>query len=355
MRKFDLFPKVSDDTFSVKTKTGGVISLCTFLFMVLIVFLEFATFSPSAGTHQNAILADHLLNGSQRSSAFFDINISYPCHLLHVSVQDLTGNHQLQSQQRVVMQQLNKKLEPIGEFVGEKDMLRKCGNCYGGNQSACCNTCFDVIYGYKSMNRLVPKLSSIEQCVNDKRSIDNGESCRIKADITTEFTAGIISIRAGGSTKTPVHFKNDLTYFGDGVNLSHWIKEFRFGEENSNIVNPLSGASYLQMGKGFYFFRYMSNLVPTFFVDENDGKRKETFQYSSSFLIKQITKTVSKQIPRISFLFETSPISIEVTKKSKGYLQLITGVCAIIGGGFTLGGLLDRLMYRIDRIKNKKN
>ena len=354
MRKFDLFPKVSDDTFNVKTKIGGFISLSTFLFMVLIVFLEFATFSPYCGMIQNAILVDHSLSDSQRNASYFDMNVSYPCHLLNVLVQDLTGNHQLNSQQHILKQRLNSKLDPIGSYMTESEILGRCGSCYDANQSTCCLTCFDVIYGFKSQNKLVPKLDNIKQCVNDKKNIDDGESCRIKANISTEFTAGIISIRAGGNTKTPVHFKNELSYFGDSVNLSHWIKEFRFGNENKNIINPLNGAYYLQNGKGFYFYKYLSSLVPTFFVDEKDGKRKETFQYSSSFLIKQITKTISKQIPRISFVFETSPISVEVNKKSNEYLQLITGICAIIGGGFTLGGLLDRLMYRIDRIKNKK-
>ncbi|KAH0786056.1 endoplasmic reticulum-Golgi intermediate compartment protein 3 [Histomonas meleagridis] len=272
-------------------------------------------------------------------------------------VQDITGNHQLTATQSISRQRLDSSHRPIDPTEifdnDQKSIFSKCGSCYGSNYSECCLTCFDVVSAFKLQNKLVPNLRNVDQCVRDKKAISDGESCRIKAKVRTSFSSGRITLRAGGNTKMPIHYKNDFSYLGESANLSHWIHELRFGEGVKEFINPLDNSQYLQYGPGFYHFKYTATIVPSVYTLDN-GEKIETNQYSVTFSPKQITKTISKQHPSIDFVFETSPISVETVKTTKGYLQLITGICAIIGGGFTLGGLLDRLLYRIDRMKPHK-
>jgi hypothetical protein len=196
-------------------------------------------------------------------------------------------------------------------------------------------------------------LNNVEQCDRDKKSIGDRETCRIIGDIETGFGRGELLISAGGDLQLPVHYKHDLTYFGDNVNLTHWIGNLRFGPDFPGLVNPLDNASWRQRGQGFWYYKYKTNLVPT--IVNQGGKKVETIQYSASFSEKGITKTVSKRHPAIAFAFDTSPIAVTFKVEKPSIIGWVTGLLAIIGGGFTMAGLVDSFFFRINRRRTRIN
>jgi hypothetical protein len=46
-------------------------------------------------------------------------------------------------------------------------------------------------------------------------------------------------------------------------------------------------------------------------------------------------------IPEARFSYDLSPMSVVISKKSKKLYEFITSICAVIGGTFTVVGLLS--------------
>lgn len=348
MRKFDLFPKVADDSFDVRTKAGGVISLLTFLFMIIITIVEIKEHSKTI-IKQRPILEQSNKRSQRPTSVFFNITVGYPCQLLQITVKDISGNHQVDFAKKITRQRLDKNLQPLSSPISDDDpqsIFNSCGNCYGSNYTKCCMTCFDIASSFKLQDKLVPNLNGLEQCVRDKKSIDDKETCRLYGELSTTFSKGQILVNAGGQLQLPVHYKHDLTYFGDSVNLSHWITIFRFGPDFDGLKNPLDNSRWLQRGHGFYFYRYSLNLVKTI------TKNTVGNQYSASFNQFKIEKTVSKRHPSIAFDFDTSPIAVQFSIERRSLLTFLTSLFAILGGGFTIGGLIDSFVFNINKRKD---
>ena len=344
MRKFDLFPKVADETFDVRTKTGGVISLLTFIFMVVIVIVEIQS-ERRGKIVQKAVLDNYFRATSDPHNVFFNMTVSYPCHLLQISVQDITGNHQIDFAKTITRQRLDKNDKPLFQPIRDDDpksIFNSCGSCHGSNYTKCCLTCVDIASSFILQNKPVPNLDNLDQCKRDQKAIHDQEKCRIWGELTTSFSNGQILFNAGGQLKMPVHYKHDLTYFGENVNLTHYIHTFRFGPDFIGLKNPLDNAHWSQPGRGFFFCRYSLNLVKTY----SDGIVGN--QYSANFNHRQIDKTVSKRHPGIAFDFETAPIAVKIYVERKSIIHFVTGLLAVLGGGFTIGGLIDSFLFSIN-------
>lgn len=347
MRKFDLFPKVSEDSFDVRTKAGGIISLLTFLFMIIITIVEIKENTKTV-IKQRPILDQSDQKIQNPTSVFFNITVAYPCQLLQITIQDISGNHQIDFAKKITRQRLDSHLNPISSPISDdnsQSIFNSCGNCYGANYSKCCTTCFDITSSFILQGKLVPNLDGLEQCVRDKKSIDDKETCRLYGELTTSFSKGQILINAGGQIPLPIHYKYDLTYFGSNVNLSHWINNFRFGPDFDGLKNPLDNSRWMQRGHGFYFYHYSLNLVKTH-IKNIIGN-----QYSASFNQFKIEKTVSKRHPSIAFDFDTSPIAVQLTVEKRSLLAFLTSLFAILGGGFTIGGLIDSFVFNMNKRK----
>ena len=58
-------------------------------------------------------------------------------------------------------------------------------------------------------------------------------------------------------------------------------------------------------------------------------------------------------IPAAKFSYDLSPIQIVVTQQLKAFYHFITTTCAIIGGVFTVAGILDGLFHASLRVAKK--
>jgi len=116
---------------------------------------------------------------------------------------------------------------------------------------------------------------------------------------------------------------------------------------------PLDGTSGLDE-QGATMFQYYLKIVPTTYARADGG----TFA-SNQFSVtrhQKATGILSGEggMPGVFFSYELAPFMVKYSEKEKSLGHFLTGLCAIIGGVFTVAGILDKLVYSSARIIQKK-
>ena len=53
-------------------------------------------------------------------------------------------------------------------------------------------------------------------------------------------------------------------------------------------------------------------------------------------------------------MYDLSPMMVQLTEHQRSLTHFLTGVCAIVGGVFTVAGMLDGILYQSSRAIKKK-
>jgi len=53
------------------------------------------------------------------------------------------------------------------------------------------------------------------------------------------------------------------------------------------------------------------------------------------------------EVPEAKFAYDLSPMAVLISSKGRRWYDFVTSVCAIVGGTFTVVGLIDALIYKI--------
>ena len=56
----------------------------------------------------------------------------------------------------------------------------------------------------------------------------------------------------------------------------------------------------------------------------------------------------------VFFIYDISPILVQLTEYQHSFTHFLTSVCAIVGGVFTVAGMIDGLLYHGGRVIQKK-
>jgi endoplasmic reticulum-Golgi intermediate compartment protein 3 len=59
-------------------------------------------------------------------------------------------------------------------------------------------------------------------------------------------------------------------------------------------------------------------------------------------------------VPGVFIIYDLSPIMVHITETRKSFLHFLTNLCAVIGGVFTIAGILDRVVYNVMQKMNPK-
>lgn len=100
-------------------------------------------------------------------------------------------------------------------------------------------------------------------------------------------------------------------------------------------------------------FQYHIKIVPTVYV-KLDG----TVILSSQYSVTKHQKVVSilsgeSGMPGAFFQYELSPLMVKRTEQARSFGHFATNVCAIIGGVYTVAGLIDSLLYNSVKLMQK--
>ncbi|KAK6319708.1 hypothetical protein J4Q44_G00109190 [Coregonus suidteri] len=180
------------------------------------------------------------------------------------------------------------------------------------------------------------------------------EGCQIYGFLEVNKVAGNFHFAPGKSFQQSHVHVHDLQSFGlDNINMTHLIKHLSFGRDYPGIVNPLDGTD-VAAPQASMMYQYFVKIVPTIYV-KWDGEVVKTNQFSVTRHEKVANGLIGDQgLPGVFVLYELSPMMVKFTEKQRSFTHFLTGVCAIIGGVFTVAGLIDSLIYHSAKAIQKK-
>ncbi|KAK9938405.1 hypothetical protein M0R45_015146 [Rubus argutus] len=217
----------------------------------------------------------------------------------------------------------------------------------------------------KTMEALVAPipLESQKRSLGDNNGTENVKrpapltgGCRIEGYVRVKKVPGNLIISAHSGTHS---------FDASQMNMSHVISHLSFGRTIAPKVMsdvkrliPYLGRSHERLnGRSFINHRdiganvtieHYLQIVKTEVITGRSHKLIEEYEYTAhSSLIQSIN------IPVAKFHFELSPMQVLITENEKSFSHFITNVCAIIGGIFTVAGILDSILHNTLRLVKK--
>ncbi|XP_066390892.1 protein disulfide isomerase-like 5-4 isoform X1 [Miscanthus floridulus] len=193
-----------------------------------------------------------------------------------------------------------------------------------------------------------------------KRPAPMASGCRIEGFVRVKRVPGsvIVAARSGSHSFDPSQ-----------INVSHYVTQFSFGKRLSPRMldefirltpylrgyhDRLAGQSYTvkhgEVNANVTIEHYLQ-VVKTELVTQRSSKELkvlEEYEYTAhSSLVHSL------YVPVVKFHIEPSPMQVLVTEVPRSFSHFITNVCAIIGGVFTVAGILDSIFHNTLRMVKK--
>ncbi|XP_078406827.1 endoplasmic reticulum-Golgi intermediate compartment protein 1 isoform X2 [Cetorhinus maximus] len=170
-----------------------------------------------------------------------------------------------------------------------------------------------------------------------KLPLNNGQGCRFEGQFNINKVPGNFHVSTHSATAQP-----------DNPDMTHVINKLTFGEiiEVKNVqgaFNALARADKLSSNP-LASHDYVLKIVPTVY---EDLKAKQRFSYQYTVAQKEYVaySHTGRIIPAIWFRYDLSPITVKYVERQQPLYRFITTICAIIGGTFTVAGIIDSCIF----------
>lgn len=307
---------------------------------------------------------------NQKMRISFDVTFPHvPCAYMGVDAMDASGEHQLSIDHNIFKIRLAKdgrqiasekqevNAKPLPLATGEKnDQVAKavCGDCYGSEdeERKCCNTCEHVQEQYRKKGWAFNP-DTVTQCkaegFTQKLKEQAGEGCRLHGFLHVNKVQGNFHFAPGKSFQTDNMHIHDLAAlsFQQSFDLSHTITRLTFGEDFPKIVNPLDGVQKVWQHAGSNaMYQYHVKIVPTTYQLPT-GDIIHTNQFSVTEHDRILSAGSRGGLPGLFFIYDFSPIMVSFTEHTTSFAHFLTSLCAIVGGIFTVAGIIDSFIYHL--------
>lgn len=314
IKGFDLFRKSSD--ISEQTFIGGFITIFSFTVMLTLFITEISHYA------KNTINKETLVD-QDRGSKLLQVNVNMtlynaPCLILSLDQMDSMGTHNID----------------IEGFL-TKTRLDKDGN---------------IIEKKAEMNML-----------NTVRMIEEQEGCEISGHFTVAKVPGNfhISFHAFYEMMSQVP-----SQYLDKINMSHKINHMSFGREhrNSYILSnfgegeqtnfaPYDGFSKSDDARTVMKHEYIMKIIPIQYYDNVNEQEFHSYQFSMNADSSPIEGAI---FGVIYFKYDIDNITMKYTRINKSLSSLLVSLCAILGGVFTVIGIIHSVTQEAIRKVGKK-
>ncbi|KAK2639554.1 hypothetical protein Ddye_027349 [Dipteronia dyeriana] len=225
-----------------------------------------------------------------------------------------------------------------------------------------------LVKTFKGLVAPIPLEGSQKLALEDKHNSTAGAAkrpapltggCRIEGYVRVKKVPGYLIISARS-----VSHSFDTTQ----MNMSHVISHLSFGRKISPHVlsdvkrmipylggshDRLNGRSFInhrELGANVTIEHYLQIVKTEVMMRKHFGEISllEEYEYTAHSSVSQ-----SVYIPAAKFHIELSPMQVVVSENPKSFSHFITNVCAIIGGVFTVAGILDSILHNTIRLIKK--
>ncbi|XP_010538045.1 PREDICTED: protein disulfide-isomerase 5-4 [Tarenaya hassleriana] len=203
--------------------------------------------------------------------------------------------------------------------------------------------------------RLALEDKSDNSAIGLKKAPSTG-GCRIEGYVRVKKVPGnlIVSARSGSHS-----------FDSSQMNMSHVINHLSFGRSISPQTmkdlkrlapylgrshNRLDGRSFINhrdLGPNVTIEHYLQ-IVKSEVIKSHGHSLLIEYEYTAHSSVAH-----SFYLPVAKFHFELSPMQVLITENTKSFSHFITNVCAIIGGVFTVAGILDSIFYNTIKLVKK--
>merc|ERR1711972_672571 len=272
-------------------------------------------------------------------------NITFPhlrCDEISVDTVDSMGENQVDVAGDLVKLNLD-----VNGFPSQGDHVAAAGECLSCMEAKdlvenkCCNTCQELKDAYTMAG--LPYFHGLDTAPQCKDSI----GCQVHGDVLVSKVGGNVHVALGKSTVRDgkhVHEFN-IKEVSDGFNTSHEIHRLEFGESVHGMQSPLEGTRKI-VKHGAYMFHYYIKLVPTLF----NGRDRVVYTHQYSVTGNEKNVIVKEDelsgLPGVFLVYDFTPFMVQKIERTVPLSHFLTSVCAIIGGVFTVAGMVDAVLYR---------
>lgn len=356
LRAFDAFARNTvPDELRRGSASGGIISVVSFSVILVLFISELVTFLTL--TRTTHLTVDDGTQGTLR--VHIDLDLPYlNCEVLGLDAADVSGKQQLEITHNVFKTPIDHKGRPLGDKMkltshggpSPSPFPNGCGSCMGAQETPdqCCNTCASVRAAYEKRGWMLLRPAQVPQCVREgvtsltPGEFDASRGCNIHGTIDVLKVAGTLRITPGHTFKFLGRAVHDLSAMRNhDINLSHKFKSVAFGEAFPGQTNSLDGiAKTVSGGKDSVGqHEYFVKVVPTTYR-EAWGRETTSNSYSITQYFRKLPQD-GTSLPGIFIFYDMSPIRVTVVEQRKNPFHFIVQLCAIIGGVFTVAGLLS--------------
>eukprot|EP00904_Undaria_pinnatifida_P008970 jgi/Undpi1/5202/HiC_scaffold_2.g00484.m1 len=395
LKRLDIYSRPKME-FQRGTVHGAVVTLVLTAAVVALTWRELV-FSMTTETVENLFVNSTI---SPTVNVTFDLVFArIPCAMISLDAEDASGIPQSNLRHDVIRTRLDLEgraldrgekhdmgntLKEVIKKEAESDDSSKDGkatrvkstgggveedecNCFGaGYEGECCRTCEDVKAAYRRKGwkldaSAVPSCSgrtnqaSLEAGIGQK-GITKGEAvesegCQLKGSLEVSRTEGNFHFAPGYRLHrhaTDMSFMDRIQVALETFNTTHTINTLTFGEQppkghasaKHEAASTVLEGHHKTVQDTHAMHQYFLQLVPTVYRF-TDGATVRSNQYSATEHLKHVHSGPSAGLPGVYFYYEVSPVQALVEEKRRGFLSFLTGACGVVGGVYTILGLVN--------------
>uniref|UniRef100_A0A3P8NNB7 Endoplasmic reticulum-Golgi intermediate compartment protein n=1 Tax=Astatotilapia calliptera TaxID=8154 RepID=A0A3P8NNB7_ASTCA len=204
-----------------------------------------------------------------------------------------------------------------------------------------------------------------------KIPLNQGDGCRFEGEFSINKVPGNFHVSTHSATAQPQ--SPDMTHtihklaFGEKLQVGHifylfiffrWRKWRRITailtqifslfivtqvQKVQGAFNALGGADKMSSNP-LASHDYILKIVPTVYEDLS-GRQRFSYQYTVANKEYVAYSHTGRIIPAIWFRYDLSPITVKYTERRQPLYRFITTICAIVGGTFTVAGIIDSCIF----------
>lgn len=143
----------------------------------------------------------------------------------------------------------------------------------------------------------------------------------------------------------------------DNYDMRHIIHSIKFGDDVSHknlkgSFDPLANRDTSQEN-GLNTHEYILKIVPSVHEDYS-GNILNSYQYTFGHKSYITYHHSGKIIPAVWFKYELQPITLKQTEQRQSFYAFLTSICAVVGGTFTVAGIIDSTFFTISELVKKQ-